>query len=102
MSIKERSRTNLKADRKLRFEDINLSFIEKFREYMYIAKFTVNVKGVKVTQNYKINYIDKQTKTLKQFITSAIEAGLVDRFTWKSIKSEKKDVDTVYTDFNEI
>ena len=102
LSIKERSRTNLKADRKLRFEDINLSFIEKFREYMYTAKFTVNIKGVKVTQNYKINYIDKQIKTLKQFITTAIEAGLVERFTWKSIKSEKKDVDTVYTDFNEI
>lgn len=38
---KEKSRINLKADHKLRFEDVNLKFIEKFREYMYTAKFTV-------------------------------------------------------------
>ena len=102
LSIKEKSRTNLKADHKLRFEDINLKFIEKFRDYMYKAKFTINLKGSQVTQNYKINYIDKQIKTLKQIVTTAIEEGYVDRFTWKGIKSEKKDVDSVYTDFNEI
>jgi len=102
MSIKERSRTQLKANHKLRFEDINLKFIEKFREYMYTAKFTVTIKGQKVTKNYKINYIDKQIKTLKQFVTTAIEAGYVERFTWNGIKSEKKDVDTIYTDFSEI
>lgn len=99
---KEKSRINLKADHKLRFEDVNLKFIEKFREYMYTAKFTVNIKGNMVAQNYKINYIDKQIKTLKQFVTTAIEAGYVERFTWRGIKSEKKDVDTIYTDFNEI
>lgn len=102
LSIKERSRTHLKADRKLRFEDINLNFIEKFREYMYTAKFAINIKGTRVAQNYKINYIDKQIKTLKQIVTTAIEEGHVERFTWKGIKSEKRDVDSVYTDFNEI
>lgn len=102
LSIKEKSRTNLKADRKLRFEDINLKFIEKFRDYMYKTKFTINIKGSSVTQNYKINYIDKQIKTLKQIVTTAIEEGYVERFTWKGIKSEKRDVDSVYTNFNEI
>ena len=102
MGSKEKSRTNLKADHKLRFEDINLRFLEKFREYMYTAKFTVKIKGGKEAKNYKINYIDKQIKTLKQIITTAIEAGFVERFTWRGIKSEKKDVDTIYTDFNEI
>jgi len=102
LSIKEKSRTNLKADNKLRFEDINLKFIEKFREYMYTAKFTVTIKGEVLTKNYKINYIDKQIKTLKQFVNTAIEEGYVERFTWNSIKSEKKDVDSIYTDFNEI
>ena len=102
LSIKEKSRTNLKAERKLRFEDINLKFIEKFRDYMYKTKFTININGVPVTQNYKINYIDKQIKTLKQIVTTAIEEGYVERFTWKGIKSEKKYVDSVYTDFKEI
>ncbi len=69
---------------------------------MYKTKFTINIKGAPVTQSYKINYIDKQIKTLKQIVTTAIEEGYVDRFTWKGIKSEKKDVDSVYTDFNEI
>lgn len=102
LSIKEKSRTNLKADRKLRFDDINLKFIEKFRDYMYKTKFTMNIKGAPISQNYKINYIDKQIKTLKQIVTTAIEEGYVERFTWQSIKSVKKDVDSVYTDFNEI
>jgi site-specific recombinase XerD len=31
-----------------------------------------------------------------------MEAGYVERFTWNGIKSEKKDVDTIYTDFSEI
>lgn len=102
LSIKEKSRTNLKADRKLRFDCINLKFIEKFRDYMYKTKFTININGVPISQNYKINYIDKQIKTLKQIVIMAIEEGYVERFTWRGIKSEKKDVDTVYTDFNEI
>lgn len=41
-------------------------------------------------------------KNLKQFVTSAIEAGFVQRFTWNGIKSEQRDVDAIYTDFNEI
>ena len=102
LNIKQKSRTNLKADKKLNFEDINLNFIEKFREYLYTVKFTVGVNDNKVVKNYKINYIDKQVKTLKQIITSAIESGFVSPFTWNCIKSEKKDVDTIYTDFNEI
>ena len=102
LTIKEKSRCNLSADYKLRFEDINLKFIEKFREYMFKAKFTVIIKGNEITQNYKINYIDKQVKTLKQFINYAIEEGYVQRFTWRGIKSEMKEVDSVYTDFNEI
>jgi site-specific recombinase XerD len=102
LSSSQKSRTNLKADKKLCFEEINLKFIESFREYMYTAKFTVGSKANKVEKNYKINYIDKQIKTLKQIVTTSIESGFVLPFTWNGIKSEKKDVDTVYTDFNEI
>jgi len=102
LSSSEKSKTNLKADKKISFEDINLKFIERFREYMYTAKFTVCYKGNKVEKNYKINYIDKQIKTLKQIVTTSIESGFVLPFTWHGIKSEKRDVDTIYTDFNEI
>jgi site-specific recombinase XerD len=102
LNIKEKSRNKMIPDHKLRFEEINLRFIEKFRDYLYNAKFTVTIKGMEVSQNYKINYIDKQVKNLKQFVTSAIEAGYVERFTWNGIKSEQKDVDAIYTDFKEI
>ena len=102
LSSSQKSKTNLKADKKLSFEDVNLRFIERFREYMYTAKFTVGSKANKVEKNYKINYIDKQIKTLKQIVTTAIESGFVLPFTWHGIKSEKRDVDTIYTDFNEI
>ena len=102
LSSSEKSKTNLKADKKLSFEDINLRFIERFREYMYASTFTVCYKRNKVVKNYKINYIDKQIKTLKQIVTTSIESGFVLPFTWHGIKSEKRDVDTIYTDFNEI
>src|SRR5690606_14394839 len=93
---KAKSQQDLKADYKLRFEDINLSFLEKFRHYFLHTTFTVKQNGINVTRQYKINYRDKQIKTLKQFLDPAIEEGLVKRFSWRSIKSEKKDADTVY------
>jgi len=102
LNIKEKSRNKLVPDHRLRFDEINLKFIEKFRDYLYDAQFTIVIKGQEISQNYKINYIDKQVKNLKQFVTSAIEAGYVERFTWNGIKSEQKDVDAIYTDFNEI
>ncbi len=102
LNIKEKSRSKLVPDHRLPFECINLKLIEKFRDYLYDTKFTITIKGEQVSRNYKINYIDKQVKNLKQFVTSAIEAGYVQRFTWTGIKSEQRDVDAIYTDFNEI
>ncbi len=102
LGSKQKSRTNLKTDFKLPFEDINLKFIEKFREYFFNTKFSVIINKQVINQHYKINYIDKQMSTLKQFIETAIEEGYIQRFTWNSIKSLKKDVDTIYTDFSEI
>lgn len=102
LSSIEKSRENLKADFKLSFDDVNLKFIEKFKEYFFSTTFTITINKKEVTQHYKINYIDKQLSTLKQFITTAIEEGLVKKFTWNRIKSVKRDVDTIYTDFTEI
>lgn len=102
LGTKEKSRTDLKADYPLPFNQINLKFIESFRQYFINTPFTVKINKQSITQHYKVNYRDKQISTLKQFISTSIEAGHVERFTWKSIKSEKKDVDSVYTDFSEI
>lgn len=102
LNIKEKSRSELIPDYKLRFEDIDLRFIEKFKEFFYKAKYTVIVNRKQISRNYKINYIDKQIQNLKQLITASIEAKYVQGFTWNSIKSEKNDVDAVYTDFKEI
>lgn len=102
LGTKEKSRTDLKADFPLPFDKINLKFIESFRQYFINTTFTVKINKQSITQHYKVNYRDKQISTLKQFISTAIEAGHVERFTWNSIKSEKKDVDSVYTDFSEI
>jgi hypothetical protein len=102
LGSKKKSITELKSDYKLRFEDVNLKLIEKFRDYMFTATFTTKIKSTDIKQHYKINYIDKQVSNLKYFITEAIEAGYIQRFTWNGIKSERKDVDSIYTDFTEI
>lgn len=69
---------------------------------LYKAKFTLKIDADEVTQNYKINYTDKQVKGLKQLISATIEVKLVERFTWTSIRAENWEVDSVYTDFDEI
>ena len=102
LGSKQKSKVNLKADFKLPFDEINLKFIENFREYFFNTTFTITINKKEITQHYKINYIDKQLSTLKQFITTAIEEGFVKKFTWNSIKSVKKDVDSIYTDFAEV
>lgn len=107
------SGSNLKADYKLPFEDVNLGLIEKFKYYFYQSNFTIKGNRVQnkyhikknriaVTKCYKDNYIHQNVKILKQFITSAIEAKYVERFTWNTIKTVNNEVDSTYTDFEEI
>lgn len=102
LSIKEKSLTNLNADIKFPFDQINLEFVERFRNNLFNLKYSVKENKVLVFKNYKINYIDKQVKGLKQFLLSAISKQFVKHFTWNEIKTEEKEVDSVFTDFNEI
>lgn len=93
---------NLKADYKLPFEEVNLKFIEKFREYFTKATYSRKVKGKMVIKHYANNYVCKQLKAIKQLIIQAIEAKYVEPFTWNTIKNESNEVDSVYTDLTEI
>lgn len=104
---------NLKADYKLPFEDVNLKLIEKFKTYFYQTVFTIEGKraknkyhitknGIAETKSYKDNYIHQNVKILKQFITAAIEANYVEQFTWNTVKTTNNEVDSIYTDFEEI
>ena len=102
LSIRQKSLTNLNADIKLPFDQINLEFIEKFRNNLFTLKYSIKENKQLVFKNYKINYIDKQVKGLKQFLLSAIGKKFVLHFTWNEIKAEEKEVDSIFTDFNEI
>ncbi len=99
---KDNMSKNLKADYKLPFEEVNLKLIEKFREYFIKATYSRKVKGKMVIKHYANNYVCKQLKTIKQLIIQAIEAKYVEPFTWNTIKNESNEVDSVYTDLNEI
>jgi hypothetical protein len=103
LTIKEKSQTILKADKKLPFTEINLKFLEKFRDFLYIHPFiTQSGDGKRIERHYKINYIDKLIKGVKQIINAAIEEGYVTPFRWTSLKAEDRQVDSVYTDIEEI
>lgn len=104
LTVKQRSKFHLQAHYKLDFDSIDLEFINRFRDYLFATKYQVKFRGEELEQHYKVNYINKQLKGLKQFITAAIEHKnkYVKHFTWKSIKSEEIDVDSVYTNFDEI
>ena len=103
LSIKQKSRATLQPDFSLSFRKINLKFIEDFREYLGKAQYVVKINEKEVWKNYKINYIDKQIKGLKQFIKAAIDPGkYVQSFSWNSIPTEEIEVDSVITDFDEI
>lgn len=102
-TIKEKSKSTLMPDFSLSFRKINLKFIEDFRDYLGKAQYTLKINGKEVLKNYKINYIDKQIKGLKQFIKAAIDPGkYVETFSWDSIPTEEIEVDSVITDFDEI
>lgn len=104
LSVRQKSKAHLQAHYKLDFNCIDLEFINEFRDYLFATKYQVKLRGVELVQHYKVNYINKQLKGLKQYITAAIEHKnkYVNHFTWKSIKSEEIDVDSVYTNFDEI
>lgn len=102
LSIKQKSQVDLRADYKLPFEEINLKFLQKFKDYLNKTTYTIKENGIIVKKHYTTNYIDKQINGLKQFVNGAIEAKYVPHFTWDSLKSNGNEVDTVHTDFKEI
>jgi len=102
LSAKQKSKSELIADYKLKFEDVNLQLLEKYKEYLLNTPYQVKFRGVEVTQNYKVNYVEKQLKGLKQFIRAAIDKKLVGHFTWNTLQVENYEVDSIYTSFDEI
>lgn len=102
LAPKVKARTDLKPSKLLDFASINLDFLKKFQQFMYNETFTVKVLRKEVEKNYKQNYIAKQIKILKQFIDAGIEEGKITNFKYGSIKAKTEDVDTVYTDLNEL
>lgn len=102
LSIKQKSKIDLKADYKLPFEEINLQFLQKFKDHLNKATYTIKEGKDEVKRHYTTNYIDKQINGLKQFVNGAIESKYVSHFTWDSLKSNGNEVDTVHTDFQEI
>ncbi len=102
LSIKQKSQVDLTADYKLPFNEINLKFLQKFKDHLNKATYSIKENGVFVKKHYTTNYIDKQINGLKQFVNGAIEAKYVEHFTWDSLKSNGNEVDTIHTDFKEI
>lgn len=102
LSSKAKSNTELKPDRKLPFERINLEFLRTFRDYLHTARFTKTIRGVEVDCNYKLNYIGKHIKQLNQIVDAAMEAGYVGMFIRKSVKAKFEEVDSIYTNFDEL
>lgn len=102
LSSKAKSKMDLVPDKLLPFNQVNLSFLKTFKDYLYTAKFTKNVRGVEFECNYKLNYIGKHIKQLNQIVDAAIEAGHVELFMRKSIKAQFEEVDSIFTDFEEL
>jgi hypothetical protein len=99
---KEKSKTELIPEKTIEFEDVNLDFLNKFNKYLTTAKYKTSIDGKEVWQNYTKNYIAKQVKLCKQYIDAAIVQGYVKGFNHKSVKAPPEDVDSIYTNFDEI
>lgn len=99
---KEKSKIELIPEKVIEFEDVNLDFLNSFNKYLTTAKYKTSVDGEEVCRNYTKNYIAKQVKLCKQYIDAAVVQGYVRGFNHKSVKASPEDVDSIYTNFDEI
>jgi site-specific recombinase XerD len=102
LSPKAKSVVDLTPNKLLDFDRINIQFLENFQSFMFQHKFKIKRGCKEEYLNYKKNYIAKQIKMLKQFINAAIEKCYVENFVFRSVKALTEDIDSVFTDLNEL
>ncbi|UWX55734.1 site-specific integrase [Maribacter litopenaei] len=74
----------------LTFDEINLDFFEKFRDYAFEEKQTLN------------NYFSKLISVLKTFMSWSHERGYHDNLLYKKFKAPEQEIEVVYLTMDEL
>lgn len=92
----------LQPDRLVEFEEINYNWMQEFNSYLLKKSFKVKVKKKWVDKFYSKNYVAKAIKNAKQFANAAVEAGYIQTLSYRGIKANWEEADTVYLSWEEI
>lgn len=90
------------VEKRLEFSQINYKFMEHFKQHLLSYQYTFLKDGIEVKQHYKKNYVAKHIKKIKEFINAAVISGHIKDLTYKAVKAEWEDSDSVFTDWTEI
>ncbi|MCG2462396.1 site-specific integrase [Flavobacteriaceae bacterium F89] len=74
----------------VRFDTINIDFYEKFRDYSFLERKTLN------------NYFGKLVSIIKTFMTWSLERGYHENLTYKRFKKPQDDIEVIYLTIDEL
>lgn len=92
----------LQPNRLMEFDEINYNWMQEFNTYLLKKTFKVKFKKNFVERSYSKNYIAKALKNAKQFANAAADAGYVRTLSYRAVKANWEEADTVYLDWEEI
>lgn len=93
---------DFKPTKKIEWAELNkrnVLFVERFKKYLLDATYKMDEK---TTVSYSKNYIAKSLKNLKQFLNAASVMGYITDMSYKSVKCEWEESDSIYTTWEEI
>ena len=102
LNLRERGNNPLIPKKIIEWEQIDRRFMEHFKMYLLNATYAITRNGKEILENFSKNYIAKQLKNLKQFLNDAAMSGYIKDNTYRSVKCEWEEADTVYTTWDEI
>lgn len=104
MSLKEK-RLNpdfLQPTKQLDFDSIDKKWMENYNTWLLNATYIEKRDGIEVSIPYSKNYIAKELKIVKQFANSAAAEGLINNLSYRSVKAQWEEADTIALNWNEI
>jgi integrase len=94
----------LEPEKQLDFSEINKSWMMAYNTWLINATYRDKNKETGVMENmpYSKNYIAKEIKIAKQFANAAADEGYISNLSYRSVKAQWEEADTIALSWQEI